>query len=459
MMEWAAPTNFLLNPMDQNGTAYHNPNSFPPSSGDFYHYAQNGLSYNDNYNLPYSTQYPSSSCPRSYNGPDLTGMPIMGMTESYPPTAYHIEPPKHHDAMDLSDHEINGQLMQLSNDCEHNQYGSHIKTEDHSGYQSPYSDLTRASTPHDDPSRHPHDSGSGEGGAIDKEQPYAQLIYQALLHAPNKTMILRDIYDWFKNHTDKASASETKGWQNSIRHNLSMNGAFEKVDQPCEESRKGFMWRLTEEAIREGVKSTTRYRSKQPNKRGHRTQQPQPQRQASGAKGGQAARRSARMKRSGRIHGAYRNDAYISRSVPAAFDPSYHGPPDSSLRYPPSPYYGSEVDFHYSSPSSNHNKHRNSDNDFGSPSLANSNSPLDLFPPPPRSAYTHSPMMGGAGLPITGNAYVLDHSPTESLFTNSPSPSADEPRTPASQGGWLDEGGVGATCVFDEQLAYREYAG
>ena len=61
------------------------------------------------------------------------------------------------------------------------------------------------------------------------------------------------------------------------------------------------MWRLTDEAIREGVKSTTRYRSKQPNKRGHRTQQPQPQRQASGAKGGQAARRSARMKRSGRM--------------------------------------------------------------------------------------------------------------------------------------------------------------
>ena len=65
---------------------------------------------------------------------------------------------------------------------------------------------------------------AGEDGIVDKEQPYAQLIYQALLNAPNKTMILRDIYEWFKNNTDKASASETKGWQNSIRHNLSMNG-------------------------------------------------------------------------------------------------------------------------------------------------------------------------------------------------------------------------------------------
>lgn len=59
---------------------------------------------------------------------------------------------------------------------------------------------------------------------VDKEQPYAQLIYQALLQADGHTMILRDIYDWFVKYTDKATASETKGWQNSIRHNLSMNG-------------------------------------------------------------------------------------------------------------------------------------------------------------------------------------------------------------------------------------------
>jgi hypothetical protein len=134
--------------------------------------------------------------------------------------------------MDLSDHEINGQLMQLSTDNEHHHNGSHVKIEDPNGYRSPYSDLTRASTPHDDRSRHPHDVPTGDCSVIDKEQPYAQLIYQALLNAPGKTMILRDIYDWFKNNTDKASASETKGWQNSIRHNLSMNGIRHLVT-PC----------------------------------------------------------------------------------------------------------------------------------------------------------------------------------------------------------------------------------
>jgi hypothetical protein len=62
-----------------------------------------------------------------------------------------------------------------------------------------------------------------EEGNVDKEQPYAQLIYRALMEADGHTMVLRDIYSWFKRNTDKAMDKETKGWQNSIRHNLSMN--------------------------------------------------------------------------------------------------------------------------------------------------------------------------------------------------------------------------------------------
>jgi hypothetical protein len=115
--------------------------------------------------------------------------------------------------------------------------------------------------------------------------------------------------------------------------------AFEKVEQ---ESRKGFMWRLTDETIREGVKSTTRYRSKRLNKRAHRTQQPQPKRQASGAKGGQATRRSANLRRSKRMNDLYRSDSYISRSVPIAFHPSYN---ESLMPYPPSLYYDIDADF------------------------------------------------------------------------------------------------------------------
>lgn len=224
-MQWTAAHGFGLNPTSHSSVDYQVHQAFAPSS-DFYHYAQNGLSYNDNINLTYASGYTNSSCPRSYGGPDLTGLPANDATSgAYPPAAYQIEPQGHHDLTTLSEPGLNDHLMQISDDYEH-YYGAHIKQEDDGGYLSPYSDITRPSTPStpgDDLPKYPRDDG-GELSALDKEQPYAQLIYKALLEADNHTMILRDIYDWFKKHTDKASVSETKGWQNSIRHNLSMNG-------------------------------------------------------------------------------------------------------------------------------------------------------------------------------------------------------------------------------------------
>lgn len=55
-----------------------------------------------------------------------------------------------------------------------------------------------------------------------QEEPYAKLIYKALLSAPNHAMVLQEIYQWFAENTDKGKATTT-GWRNSIRHNLSMN--------------------------------------------------------------------------------------------------------------------------------------------------------------------------------------------------------------------------------------------
>lgn len=104
---------------------------------------------------------------------------------------------------------------------------SAFRHDEHALYSSPYdSDVAMsASTSNGDPSLPPHDYRTDcEESPNDREQPYAQLIYRALMGAPNNTMILRDIYEWFKKHTDKAADKETKGWQNSIRHNLSMNG-------------------------------------------------------------------------------------------------------------------------------------------------------------------------------------------------------------------------------------------
>lgn len=65
------------------------------------------------------------------------------------------------------------------------------------------------------------------------DEPYAQLIYKALMQAPGHRMMLRDIYEWFQRNTTKPQESGTNGWQNSIRHNLSMNqvGSCPRIPQ------------------------------------------------------------------------------------------------------------------------------------------------------------------------------------------------------------------------------------
>lgn len=60
------------------------------------------------------------------------------------------------------------------------------------------------------------------------DKPYAILIYEALMQAPGHRMHLRDIYEWFRHNTSKAQDPGSSGWQNSIRHNLSMNKVCEK---------------------------------------------------------------------------------------------------------------------------------------------------------------------------------------------------------------------------------------
>lgn len=72
---------------------------------------------------------------------------------------------------------------------------------------------------------HPHLSqgeiylAAPEGGV---EGSYAQLIYKALMSVPKHGMKLEEIYEWFEKNTQKTSQTNSKGWQNSVRHNLSM---------------------------------------------------------------------------------------------------------------------------------------------------------------------------------------------------------------------------------------------
>ncbi|KAJ6092615.1 Winged helix-turn-helix transcription repressor DNA-binding [Penicillium sp. IBT 16267x] len=99
------------------------------------------------------------------------------------------------------------------------------------------------------------------------DPPYSQLIYQALREAKGHRLQLQDIYAWFEKNTNKGK-DQGKGWQNSIRHNLSMNAGFEaiKTDVPGGKRALNY-WSLTAQAISKGrVESTTRYRRPTPKK-------------------------------------------------------------------------------------------------------------------------------------------------------------------------------------------------
>lgn len=72
---------------------------------------------------------------------------------------------------------------------------------------------------------------------------YAQLIGMAILRAPNRRLTLAQIYKWISD-TYSFYSPALAGWQNSIRHNLSLNKAFVKQERPKDDPGKGNYWAI-----------------------------------------------------------------------------------------------------------------------------------------------------------------------------------------------------------------------
>ncbi|KAJ5684406.1 uncharacterized protein N7477_000751 [Penicillium maclennaniae] len=127
-------------------------------------------------------------------------------------------------------------------------------------------------------------------------EPYSKLIYRALKEADGHKLSLQQIYDWFMKNTSKGR-DNSKGWQNSIRHNLSMNKGFEASKiEGCTRKKPQNLWALTQDAIDRGnVESTTRYR-KSNHRKATSSSSAYPGRQRSGSKGGKAAKNAARTR-------------------------------------------------------------------------------------------------------------------------------------------------------------------
>uniref|UniRef100_A0A3B3S8A3 Forkhead box N3 n=1 Tax=Paramormyrops kingsleyae TaxID=1676925 RepID=A0A3B3S8A3_9TELE len=82
------------------------------------------------------------------------------------------------------------------------------------------------------PSPVPCDPPHGARHSPNCKPPYSFscLIFMAIEDAPAKRLPVKDIYSWILEHFPYFASAPT-GWKNSVRHNLSLNKCFKKVDK------------------------------------------------------------------------------------------------------------------------------------------------------------------------------------------------------------------------------------
>lgn len=95
----------------------------------------------------------------------------------------------------------------------------------------------------------------------DHEKPkcsYAELIRSALMSSPDGKLTLSEIYCWIKQNYPFFKKGDSV-WQNSIRHNLSLNKSFRKISRESNSVGKGGYWAIDESFV---AKKTSRTRGK-----------------------------------------------------------------------------------------------------------------------------------------------------------------------------------------------------
>jgi len=99
------------------------------------------------------------------------------------------------------------------------------------------------------------DYGAESAKDIKPPLSYAAMIGQAILSTPEENATLARIYEFIK---EKYAFYRFNGggWQNSIRHNLSLSKNFEKIPRRTDEPGKGMKWQIVPEFREEFLKKS-----------------------------------------------------------------------------------------------------------------------------------------------------------------------------------------------------------
>ncbi|CAG0894901.1 unnamed protein product [Cyprideis torosa] len=92
---------------------------------------------------------------------------------------------------------------------------------------------------------------------------YSCLIAMALKNSPTGCLPVSDIYN-FMCQQFPYFRTAPNGWKNSVRHNLSLNKCFEKVEKPANGARKGCLWALNPAKVHKMEEEVAKWSKKDP---------------------------------------------------------------------------------------------------------------------------------------------------------------------------------------------------